>query len=231
MLTVSTPPSGMARRALLQRFQKTCFMASRSARARRLRTLKLAHDAQLAGGAGVVLEQQQRFFDQRNDVNIGEVVGLHARIIEEVGDDLIQALRFAADDLDEFLVVFIKRRETSQFFQRAGHGRQRLANFVGDGGGKAAESGHALGGDDFPFEAFQFGEILEVEDEAHILILRGAQRRNREAEKARERRRRSCIRFPCARRAGCPARRARRARSRGKCRRFFRRDASPSRSR
>ncbi len=53
-----------------------------------------------------------------------------------------------------------------------------------DSGGEAAECGHAFGGDDFPFEALEFGEVLEVVDEAHVLILRGAQRRNGKTEEA-----------------------------------------------
>ncbi len=113
----------MARSALLQRFQKTCFMASRSARARKLRTLKLADDAQLADGVGVAFEQQQGFFDERNDVHISELVGLLARIVQKIRDDLVQALRFAADDLDEFFIVFFEGREAREFLESAGHGR------------------------------------------------------------------------------------------------------------
>ena len=45
-----------------------------------------------------------------------ELVGLFARVIEELGDDLIQALRFTADDLDElFVVVFEGARRASSF--------------------------------------------------------------------------------------------------------------------
>ncbi len=83
---------------------------------------KLADDAQLADGTGIVFEEQQGFFEKWNDVNVGEVIGLHARIIEKVGDDLVEALGFAADDVDEFFVVFIEGREASEFFERAGHG-------------------------------------------------------------------------------------------------------------
>ena len=43
-----------------------------------------------------------------------ERVRFLARIIQKVGNDLIQPLRFPADDLDQFLVVVFERRKARQ---------------------------------------------------------------------------------------------------------------------
>jgi hypothetical protein len=70
-----------------------------------------------------MFEEQEGLFEQGNDVNVGEVIGLDARIIQEVGDDLVEALGFAADDVHQFFVVFIERGEAGEFLERSGHGR------------------------------------------------------------------------------------------------------------
>src|SRR5580692_8178404 len=83
---------------------------------------KLADDAQLADGASVVFKEQQSLFEERNDIDIGEMIGFDARIVQKVSDDLVEALRFATDDVDQLLVIFIEGRKTCEFFERAGHG-------------------------------------------------------------------------------------------------------------
>ncbi len=176
---------------------------------------EVALDLIFATGAGVSLEEQQRFFDQGDDFDVGEGISLLARIVEKLGDDLIQALRFAADDLNELLVVVFERREARQFLQRARHGRQRLPNFVRDRGGKPAERGHVLFGDDFPFEALQFRQVLEIENEAGGLVLTGAQRRNRKPQETDGALRRLEFHFLAQVRAEFPARPFRRAKNLG----------------
>ena len=57
---------------------------------------------------------------------------------------LIQALRFAADDSNQMLLILLQRHEPAQLLHGAGHGRQGLSNFVGDRGGKTAQRGHAF---------------------------------------------------------------------------------------
>ena len=83
-LTESTPPSGMARSALLQRFQKTCLSASRSARARRLRTLKSRSMRNLPCAVASRSSSNKRFFNQWHHVHVRERVGLLPRIIQKV---------------------------------------------------------------------------------------------------------------------------------------------------
>ena len=81
----------------------------------------------------VMLEQQKRFLDDRHQVEIRKGICFFARIIEEIGNDLIQPLRLAADDLDQLFIVIIEGCQPCQFLQGSGHGGQWLANFVGDG--------------------------------------------------------------------------------------------------
>src|SRR2546430_13156120 len=73
-------------------------------------------------------------------------VGLLSRIVEKVCDDIVEPLGFPADNIDEVLFVFFERYQACQFLDRAGHGRQRLPNFVCDGGGKPPQGGHAFFG-------------------------------------------------------------------------------------
>ena len=77
-----------------------------------------------------------------------------------------EPLRFPADNVDQMLLVFFQGHEPRQFLHGAGHGRQRLANFVGDRGGKTAQRGHAFLGGHFLLQAAQFGQVLEIENVA-----------------------------------------------------------------
>src|SRR6266852_3979051 len=80
------------------------------------------------------------------------------------------------------LLVFFKRYETRQFLDRAGHGRQGLPNFVGDGGGKTSQGGHALLGRDFLLQPAKIRQVLEIEYIAVALRIARGQRRNTYAE-------------------------------------------------
>src|ERR1700685_211314 len=112
------------------------------------------------------LDQKQRFFNQSHNVEIRERIRLLAGIVQELGNNWIQALRFPADDLDELLVVVFQRRETRQLLEGAGHGREGLPNLMGYGCRKPAESRHALLVEHFAFKALHFRQVLKVEYEA-----------------------------------------------------------------
>ena len=102
----------------------------------------------------------------------------------EVSDDLIQSLRFARDDLDQTLIVIVKRGESRESLQCPGHGRKWLSDFVGDGCGQTPESCHAILNRDFVLKALQLRQILKVDYVAAEMVLPGPQRRNRNSEKA-----------------------------------------------
>src|ERR1700722_15713515 len=70
---------------------------------------EIAFEAVLSLGGGIAFEQQQRFFDQRSDVQVPEHVTSLPRIVQKLADDVVQALRLAADDLHQLLVVVIQR--------------------------------------------------------------------------------------------------------------------------
>ncbi len=115
---------------------------------------KIALDLIRSARAGVMLEKHERVLDQGCNVHVGERVSLLPRVIQEIGNDLVEALGLAADDLDEFFVVVLERRQAGQFLQRSGHRRERLANFVSDRSREPPEYGHAFLGENFLLEAF-----------------------------------------------------------------------------
>ena len=80
------------------------------------------------------------------------------------------------------LFVFFQRHQPRQLFYRAGHGRQRLADLVGDGGGKPSQRRHALFCGHFLFQSPQIGQVLEIKYVAASLCLSRAQWRNADAD-------------------------------------------------
>ena len=64
-------------------------------------------DAILSIHLRVALQQRQRFVQQLGDVFFRKFVGFFARIIQKLGDDFVQALRFPADDADQVLFVLL----------------------------------------------------------------------------------------------------------------------------
>src|SRR5713101_7361312 len=80
------------------------------------------------------------------------------------------------------LLVFFKRYETRQFLDRAGHGRQGLPDFVGDGRGKTSQGGHALLGRDFLLQPAKIRQVLEVENVTVAFPIARTQRRNTDAK-------------------------------------------------
>ena len=80
------------------------------------------------------------------------------------------------------LLVFFERYETRQFLDGAGHGRQRLPNFVGDRGGKAPQCGHALLGRHFLFQPAEIRKVLKVEYITVAFRVARTQRRNTDAQ-------------------------------------------------
>ena len=132
----------------------------------------------------IAFQQRQRFVQKVGDILFRKFVGFFARIIQKLGDDLVQALRFPADDADQMLFVLLQRHQAAQFLHGAGHGRQRLADFVRDGRGEAPERRHAFLGGHFLLQALQVREVLKIENVAGGAALSGAQRGNRYADEA-----------------------------------------------
>src|SRR6202022_940944 len=69
-----------------------------------LRVRVMALDPVFSGEARLAFEKRQSFLDQRDHSLLGECAGLFSRIVQEVRDDLIEALGFAANDLNQPLV-------------------------------------------------------------------------------------------------------------------------------
>src|SRR5882724_566807 len=80
-----------------------------------------------------LFHQDECFVEQSTDVCFSEFVGLDARVVQEIGDDVIEALGLPSNDPNEMPFVLLKRHQTSQLLDGAGYGRERLTNLVSDG--------------------------------------------------------------------------------------------------
>ncbi len=123
-------------------------------------------------------QQRQSFIQKDGDIFLGKFVGFFARIIQELGNDFVEALRFPAHNPHQVLFVFRHRHQAAQLLYGSGHGRKRLANFVRNGRGKAPERGHAFFGGYFLFQALQVREVLEIENVSGGAALSGTKRGN-----------------------------------------------------
>src|SRR6266446_10244066 len=112
---------------------------------------------------------------------LAEIHSFFTGIVKEVGDDIVKPLGFPADNIDKVFFIFFERHKTSQFFDRASHSRQRLPNFMGDGGGKPPQGGHTLLGCDFLLESAKIRQVLKIENVAVAFRIARAQRRNADA--------------------------------------------------
>src|SRR5271155_617720 len=71
--------------------------------------VKCPYDLVLILDFGLFLEQCKGFVQQTAHVCILKFVALLARVVQKVGDDMVQALRFAADDVDQVLLILLER--------------------------------------------------------------------------------------------------------------------------
>src|SRR2546429_6483208 len=78
-----------------------------------------------------------------------------------------------------------ERHKASQFFYGAGHGRQGLPDFMGDGGGETPQRGHALFGGHLLLQPAQVRKVLKVEDKAAAFLGSQAQRGHADSQIAR----------------------------------------------
>src|SRR5579885_2321950 len=168
--TVSVPPSGMARRALSQRFQNTWRNLAPSILAR--------------SNFGLFFHERQRLVEQAANVGLLKIIRLLSRIVQKVCNDVIQAFRLPAHDSDQVFFILLQRNQPREFLHGTGHGAKRLPDLVSDGRRKAAERSHAFLGGDFLFQPAEFGQVLKVEDIAALLLLPRTERRNANAQEA-----------------------------------------------
>ena len=77
-----------------------------------------------------------------------------------------------------------KRHQAAQFLDGAGHGRQRLADFVRDGRGQTPERRHAFLGGHFLLEALQVRQVLEIKHVSGRAALSRAQRGDRNSDES-----------------------------------------------
>src|SRR5581483_3061767 len=114
--TVKVPPSGIARRALSHRFQKTCLILFGSTLAMSCLPLKFRAMRYLLPTSG--------FFS--SSVSVLKNVSFFARIVQEIRDDMIQPFGFPPDDIHELTLILFERHHSPQFLHGSGHRRQRL---------------------------------------------------------------------------------------------------------
>src|SRR5215472_2500995 len=82
------------------------------------------------------------------------------------------------------LLVLLEGHHPGEFFDGAGHGSEGLADFVSNGRGQTAHSGHSFLGGDFLFEKAQFSEVLKIKNIAAAARVAGAQGGDRDTQVA-----------------------------------------------
>ena len=107
------------------------------------------------------LQQGERILEQRHDVHLREAVLLGMRIGEKVGDDVVEPLRFASDDLQQAAMLVIQAGNLRKQSGRSRDGSKRIANFMGDGGGETSNSCQPVLHSDLAFEAAYLGQVIE----------------------------------------------------------------------
>src|SRR5690242_2118932 len=112
-----------------------------------------------------MLKQGKRVFEQGDQVDAGELILLSARVSQEVGDDVVEALGLARDDLQQLAVFGGEIDDAArQHADRAGDGGERVADFVGDGRGQASYGSQAVLHAHFALKAADFGKVIESID-------------------------------------------------------------------
>src|SRR5260370_12763587 len=145
-------------------------------------SVKCADNLILGAYLRFLLHEHQRFIEEAANIGMLKFVGLLSRIVEKVRDDIVEPLGFPTHNIDKMLLVFLERYEARQFLNRAGHGRQRLPNFVRDGGGKPPQGSHALLGSYFLLQPAKIREVLKIENVAIALRVARTERRNTDAQ-------------------------------------------------
>src|ERR1039458_2680957 len=97
-------------------------------------------DARALGGEAV-FEQGESVLEQRNQIDALEAILFAARVGQKIGDDVVEAIGLADDNLEQVALIGAQSRRIRQHGDRAGNGSQGVADFVRDGGGEAGRAG------------------------------------------------------------------------------------------
>ena len=140
----SRPPSGIARRPLVARFQTICLICPSSA----------SYQSSLGGTStsiawpslhlGAVAQQQRRVVQRAAHVEPRDLKPLRPRVGEKRSDRRVQPLRLAQHDVHQLLLLGAERQLLPQNLNRSRHRRQRIADLVRDAGGHLADRGQPL---------------------------------------------------------------------------------------
>ena len=91
---------------------------------------------------------------------------LAARVGQEIGDDVVQPLRFAGHDLQQLALFVGQVGHAGKHADRTGNRGQRIADLVGDGGRQPADRRQTVLHAHFALQAADFGQIVEGVDVA-----------------------------------------------------------------
>ena len=106
-----------------------------------------------------VFQQGQGVGEKLAEIDPGALRLAVARVGEEVADDGVETLGFAGDDADEGALIVGESGNAGEHLDRAGDGRERIANLMGDAGGEASDGGQAVAQTEFALEAANLGEV------------------------------------------------------------------------
>ena len=160
----SRPPSGMARRPLVARFQTICLICPSSA----------SYQSSVGGTStpiscrralGAVAQQQRGVVERAAHVEPLDLEALRPRVGEKRSDRRVQPLRLAQHDVHQLLLLAAERQLLAQDLNRAGHRRERVADLVRDAGGHLADRGQPLLDRRVALELLDGGHVLEREQQ------------------------------------------------------------------
>ena len=121
---------------------------------------------------------------EAGDIFFGELVGLLARIIQKVGDDLIQPLGFPAYDTNQVPLVLLQEAPIGPIPLPPPPSRIAAGGFRSRSPRTSGPWRPCVPWSPFPFQAVQIGEVLKVKHVAGGAPLCGAQGRNRYSDEA-----------------------------------------------
>src|SRR5258706_9614479 len=134
----------------------------------------LDSDARIFDGHAVAHEGK-RVFQQNHQVGLIEVILLAAGVGEKVGDNSVQALRFASHDIEQVPVFLAHLGYARKHADRTGDGREWIADLVSDGCRQPAHRCQAVLHADFALQTPNLGEVIQCIDVAQQTALRHVQ--------------------------------------------------------
>ena len=164
----STPPSGIARSALVARFQTTCRICAASARQHAGASGTSTATTCDGSRSGLFCSSVAVSVTICLDVHTALGIALRPGVVEEAANRVVQPLRLADHDVHQLRLIVGQRQLLAQDLNRPGHRRQRVADLVRDSGGHLPHRREPLLHARVALLAARIGDVTEREHEAGL---------------------------------------------------------------